>query len=248
MKPVSIVGRLEAPAAPQGPSRPGNGPSVTSPASEDAIPASLAASIPKPGTWKRTREQGVQLARMGVNEDSRSLRRLPGGTEGKPTIDHRLIAQTVLNRRRAKSTFTGWLDVMKWLSPHVGKVKESKRHRHEVNAHLPANGGDPPPQWIDCRDVDEGEDCDGDWRVHGPYWVETRERIVDLWLTADFDRYPVKPVQWGNDDDVIRFLKRKGETHCVLGIGERNFFVARDGDGCSVDDEATMAAREGKRP
>lgn len=236
----------KAETAPQAPSRPGKAPS-------EAVTATKAASPVPSGTWERTRAQGVQLARMCVNEDSRSLRRLPGGTEGKPTIDHKLIAQTVLNRRKAKSTFTGWLDVMKWLSPHVGRVKESKRHRHDVNAHLPANGDGPPFDWIDCRDVAEGERCDGDWRVHGPYWVDFRERMVDLWLTVDRRQVErelggARPMGWGNEADIIRRLKNSPDRWCVIGMGERNFFIARPGHGCELNDPATVAARKGLRP
>lgn len=238
---------LDVQAAPQAPQEPSNGPIRTG----DVIPASEAAPTPATPTWKRTRAQGVQLARMCVNEDSRSLRRLPSGTEGHLTIDHKLIAQVIWERRRAKTTFRGWLDVMKWLSPHVGKVKESKRHRHNVSAHLPANGDDPPSQWIDCRDVAEGEYCDGDWRVHGPYWVAFRERVVDMWLTIDFDRVArelgVKPTGWGNDEDVVRYL-RKNPGFCVLAIGDANFFVALPGNGCEPNDPATVAARKGLRP
>lgn len=202
-------------------------------------------------TWKRTRAQGVQLARMASNEDSRALRGKPNGTEGRITIDHRLIALVIWNRRNAKSTFRGWYDVMKWLSPHIGRAKQAKRHRHKVNAYLPSEGSNPPPDWIDCRSVKKKKRCDGDWRVHGPFWVEFRERIVDFWLNTDFSwlsrRLGVVPIQWGDSQDIVRYLKRRPD-HCVLAIGDHNFFVARPGNGCELGDAATVAARKGKRP
>lgn len=252
VQPPKTQTRVSAPSEPlaasQTPQRPGNDPALV----VAVIPAALAAPTAVGPTWKRTRAQGVQLARMFVNEDSRSLRReAGGGTEGKLTIDHSLIAQVVWEQRRARPSFRGWLDVLKWLSPHVGKVKEPKRRRHDVSAHLPVKGNAPPEQWIDCRDVAEGEECDGDWRVHGPYWVDFREAVVDMWLTIDLEQQAktlgVRPISWGNDEDVTRYLKNN-PGHCALAMGERNFFVALPGNGCELNDPATVAAREGLRP
>lgn len=204
-----------------------------------------------PNNWRRYRVHGVQLARMCVNEDSRSIRRKPAGTEGSMTTDHRWIAQVVYVNRKAKRSFRGWLDVMQFLSPHVGRVKEPKRHHHEWTSGLLANGNGPPRLWIDCRNVEEGSDCDGDWRVHGEYWVDFRERVVDYWLETDFQYIQEKtgyiPRKWGNKSDVIRFLKKYPNSLCVLPVGDRNFFLARHGQGCELGDAATVAARKGKK-
>lgn len=203
--------------------------------------------------WIRTREQGVQLARMFVNEDDRPIRRKPNGTEGEMTIDHVMISRTVYTNRSTKKRFSNWMEVMKFLSPHVGRVKVSKRHRHEWTSQLPSYGDGPPISWIDCRHVDKGKRCDGDWRIHGKLWVKFREHVIRYWLDEDLyfmlstEEQTSKPRHWGNRQDVIRFLSRH-ENLCVLGVGDRNFFLARSGEGCFRNDRATQAARYGRRP
>lgn len=204
--------------------------------------------------WVRTREQGVQLARMFVNEDDRPLRRkIGGGTEGEMTIDHIMISRTVYTNRHTRKTFSNWMQVMKFLSPHVGRVKSSKRHRHEWTSQLQSFGDDPPRSWIDCRHVDRGKRCDGDWRIHGRLWVKFREHVIRYWTDDDLlfmfatEEETSKPRHWGNTQDVIRFLSRHQKL-CVLGVGDRNFFLARSGEGCYRNDRATQAARYGRRP
>lgn len=231
-------------------------------AASAAISADLAASKlvngPKDpdNVWRRRRAHGVLLARMFVSEDSRAIRRVVGGgTEGELTNDHRNIMVTVYNHRQSKKSFRGWIDVMSFLSPHVGRLKVAKPHtRQRWTSRLPATGDAPDPGrgWVDCMELAEGDDdCDGDWRIHGPLWVKLREATVRTWLTADFEaimkRSKKKPRKWGNKEDVIRFLARHPDHLCVLDTPTKNFFLARPGDGCELGDPATVAAREGKK-
>lgn len=203
--------------------------------------------------WQRTREQGVQLARMFVNEDDRPLRNKPNGTEGQMTIDHVMISRVVYSNRFTKKRFSNWLQVMKFLSPHVGRIRQIKRHRHEWTSQLPSYGNKPPRSWIDCKHVDRGDKCDGNWNVHGKLWVKFRENVIKYWLDDDLyfmfstEEVLSKPIHWGNRQDVVRFLS-KHKRLCVLGIGDRNFFLARTGEGCFRNDVATQAARYGRRP
>jgi len=198
--------------------------------------------------WIRTKRQGVQLARMGVNEDSRAINPEPYGSSGELTEDHKMIASTVVERRNRKKYFDGWLDVMRFTSPHVGRIKVSKRHRHEWTSMLPATKNSLPKNWIDCRY--NKSNCDGDWRVHGKYWVKFRKNMIDYWMNTDFKKkheiHGYKPVMWGNTQDVIRFLKRY-EKMCVLNTDTKNFFLANNGNGCSINDDVTIAARSGKK-
>lgn len=211
-------------------------------------------------SWQRTRAQGVLLGRMFSSEDTRALRRRSGGgTCGDVTADHLLIARVVMNNAESRSTFRGWSDVMRFLSPHVTASKELTRPRQRWTSTLPGYGDAMPSGWVDSRDVVDGEDNDGDWRVHGPCWVELRKKAIELWLTGPpFGDFPkdVKPKRWGNENDVITFFGKKNkkgrfynrERFCVVPYGDLNFFIAEDGRGCTVGDAATVAAYEGKRP
>lgn len=229
------------------------------------MPANVAAGISDQNpSWKRTRPQGVLLNRMFVSEDGRALRlKTGGGTCGDLTDDHRLIARVVMNNAESRSDFRGWADVMRFLSPHVTASKELTRPRQRWTSTLPGIGDDMPSGWIDQRSVEDGEDYDGDWRVHGPCWSELRKNGIAMWVEGPpFGDFPkdVKPSRWGNDDDVINFFskKRNGELtedafirrerFCVVPYGDLNFFIARNGRGCTVGDEATVAAYQGLRP
>lgn len=203
--------------------------------------------------WIRTREEAVQLARMFVNEDDRPLRKKPNGTEGEMTIDHVMISRVVYSNRFTRKKFSNWMQVMKFLSPHVGRVKSPKKHHHEWTSQLPSLSDDPPISWIDCKHVDRGKKCDGNWQVHGKLWVKFRESVIRYWLSDDLyfmlatEEETSKPKHWGNRQDVIRFLSRH-DKWCVLGVGDRNFFLARSGEGCYRNDKATQAAIFGRRP
>lgn len=198
--------------------------------------------------WARTRVSGVQLSRMCINEDSRPLNAAPYGTAGNLTDDHKWIAQTVYSRRFARKHFSSWLDVMNFLSPHVGRIKPATRHRHQWTSMLPEIDDRRPKFWIDCRD--QKDECDGDWRVHKKYWSEFRERMTQFWKTNDFRKietdYGIKPIMWGDRNDVKRFLNRYNNL-CVLDTNTINFFLAKNGNGCSLDDLVTSAARHGKK-
>lgn len=224
-----------------------------------SISATLATSIPqqrkrkrKGNVWERTREQGVQAARMFVSEDSSAIRRISGGgTEGVLTSDHRMIMQTIYAHRntipRDLPPFEGWIDVMAFLSPHVGRLKEPKPDtRQRWTCRLPSLGGARPETWIDC---DRNDPCDGDWRVHGPLWEAFREAVVESWMTIDFERVELaikmKSQKWGNADDVMRTLAKYPDAWCVLNTDTKNFFMARPGEGCQLNDPATVAARTG---
>jgi hypothetical protein len=65
-------------------------------------------------------------------------------------------------------------------------------------------------------------------------------------LSEDFELDSMRPRKWGDSNDVVRFLENHDHL-CVLSLGERNFFLARPGEGCELNDPATVAAREGKR-
>ena len=198
--------------------------------------------------WPRTRLQGVQLARMFINEDDRPLRPFPYGTGGQITIDHKMIARVVYSNRYRRSWFRSWIHVMHYLSPHVGKIKSATRHRHEWTSTLPSFGRKKPSGWIDCDG--KIKKCDGNWIIYRNYWVKFRESVIKYWMSTNFAEIErntgVKPRMWGNRQDVMRFL-RKYRGLCVIGVGERNFFLARDGQGCSLDNKATKAGKIGKR-
>ncbi len=220
------------------------------------LSAAVAASKPRKGrydpdnVWKRTRAQGALLARMFVSEASSALWRKPRGTEGELTLDHRLIMQTIYNHRQSRQSFKGWIDVMAFLSPHVGQIKDPvDGTRQRWTSGLKADGDGPPDAWIDARSPHTGKP-DGDWRVHGPFWVALREETIDVWMNTDFaviDSYmKKKPRKWGNEQDVIRTLEKYPDNWCVLDTDTSNFFMARPGEGCELNDPATVAARTGK--
>ena len=186
--------------------------------------------------WKRSRAQGVMLARMAASEavyvlwdtdvclerDDRKV----CGTGGEVGSDAVHIAWTVVHNRGAKSKFRGWLDVMRFLSPHVTRSKELTRPRQEWTSTLPAHGKAKPSGWVDERD--------GDWRLYAENWAAFRDNMVEMWVHHSMPQVAGKPRAWGNEADVQRGMARRGM--CLLPCeGCSNGFLARPGEGCEVE-------------
>lgn len=178
--------------------------------------------------WVRTRDEGCRLARMGVSEDTRPLRRRAGGgTEGELTADHHGIAAVVKNnmgrlslkRHRLKGKAKTWVQVMGELSPHVNRVVELKpgKPRQVWTSSLPCAGDEMPEGWEDDPQA-------GDWEIARQFWPTFRDEVVRLWLTDDFDHVPGKPIGWGSMTGDIPKALARGMVLVPWGDG-RNGFV-----------------------
>ncbi len=191
--------------------------------------------------WRLTRRQGCQLARMGVSENSRPLRRVRGerpGTEGVPTQDHFGIAHVIINNRPC-SHCRSWLDVMHKLSPHVGRQKKLTRPRQKWTSSLPCTGDDKPEGW----DEDKWA---GDWEVARMFWPMFRDEMIRVWVNGDIGYMPGKAIAWGcikterNKTWCWDPEKAKARGLCVLpDYGNLNGFWAKPGNGCG---ERTLPA------
>lgn len=186
--------------------------------------------------WRRTKLQGCQLARMGISENSRPLRRTQGdrpGTEGMLTDDHYGIAHVVVNNRPCNGC-KNWMDVMHRLSPHVGRQKKLTRPRQHWTSTLPCKGDEKPEGWNDDRFA-------GDWEVARMFWPTFRDAVIKMWVNGDIEYMPGKAIAWGcvktERNKTWCFDPRRARARglCKLtGFGDLNGFWAKPGNGCGT--------------
>lgn len=175
--------------------------------------------------WRRTRAQGVMLARIFISEDSRSLWPYTSdgpngpGLQGALSDDHHRIAHVVLNNSTQLPGVEGWLDVMRQLSPNVTRSKTLSRPRQRWTSTLPSRGIAVPDGWRGSPEV---------WdEVCADNWARFRDQVIYLWLTLGFDAdIGGKPIAWGNEADVARGMRIRGlvRVECESCL---NGFLAR---------------------
>jgi hypothetical protein len=197
-------------------------------------------------TWQRTRLQAVMLARIWVNEVGKMLRpKAGGGTDGEPNLECRLIAHAVLNGRgkiinkETRRKATGYLEVMRELSPRVTGKAPPRLERQEWTSTLPAEGSEQPIGWVDERD--------GDWRIYADNWATLREAAVDMWVSGDVGEVPGGGVVVTWD---MAGVESQRKTICKLAggpgdedgiLGEGNWFWGWKGDEACVPETVAVA-------
>jgi len=194
----------------------------------------------------RTRDNGVWYARLALGEVDSAL------TTGRPTDDHVAILQTVENLRRARSdsqerTWT-MLEAMQLAAPHITGAREGRttKRRQLWLRTLPAHGREAPAEgWRDCST--HPEPC-GDWEgLYGANWVTFRTWAIQQVIHGYEPTCEGEPIAYGcyrEPDrcfDDPRALRR---GLCVLPCDGAVRFWAKDGNGCELGDERTVAVRE----
>lgn len=186
-------------------------------ASEMLLLAPQTLDDPRP-KWRRTLAQGVMLARICVSEDSRGIRPLEhGGSAGELTADHVRILHTVLNNAGSRS-FSGWGEVMAFLSPHVTGSRTLSKPRQQWTSTLPAAGDEAPAGWVPGRD--------GNWEIYREHWPDFRLAVQKAWVNLSIPAIEGRPIAWGNERDVARGMRVRGLVRvacddCVNGFLER---------------------------
>lgn len=200
------------------------------------------------GGWARTPHQAVLLARIIASEDTCTIRPLEArcGTAGEFTADAHGIAEVIENNRgqvlyppRKLAKLLGvkqrwaksWDEVMGSLAPHVTRTVELTRPRQEWTSTLPETGCQQPVGWVPARD--------GDWRLYAEHWCTLRDATIYAWMNQTFEGVPGKPIAWGNEEDLINGIKNRGLCR-VPGVGSRNGFLARPGDGCEPEEDPDL--------
>jgi hypothetical protein len=189
---------------------------------------------------RRTREQGIKLARIIVNEDSRALRdRVDGclrgcGTGGAPTPDALGIAQVVevvAARMSKRATFD---TAMTALSPRVGG-DGPRLPRRAWTRWLPTTGIEQPEGWITERD--------GRWASYARNWARFRDSTVASWMAGPTAQaVPGMPIAWGTVEDYFRF--KASRDLCRLPCeGCVNIFAGKRGDPSCISDPPRPSAK-----
>ena len=235
-------------------SGPAAGPMVTNPPSSPTVPPALAASTLPAGVAAGFEADdcdtdAVWFARVAIGEVDSAL------ATGEPTEDHAAILQTARNVAAGRGSTLG--KALRALAPRLHGDREVSSERQRWVRTLPGCGDDRPSDgWTDCRDVGAGERCDGDWRLYAEGWDRFRAWAEDAVLApTNASSCPGRLIAYGCSglgpngedtrercyDDPHALFRR---DLCLLDCGTGPIhFWARDGEGCTRDDELTTAAR-----
>ncbi len=191
--------------------------------------------------WVRSRAQGILLARIIVNEQSRVIR--PNGGADLDELSW-FASAVVNNRERYGKSVHGWLDVLGKLAPHVARLRPISRPRQEWTSTLTGCTEAQPSGWVPERD--------GDWEIYALNWQSFCLDVRDSWVNDTFTHYPDVNT-WGNLADTQNQLCRP-RRHGALCLMQRfeggNFFLGPAGSAScnyTMQEEFVEAHCEGRR-